>query len=471
MLRQRRQGRRRRPHPRGPVRLLLPPQPLCGQVLARLPARSRAGLDPGLQGGRPRDRRRRRLPGAARRFRADQYGSDGGPHGLWHDQGRFFVYTGRAYESRDEGRVKGRLWTWLGNDWRWVREGRGPKKDWSLVPYHPTRSSVAHAVEALAAVSQLPRGAESPCWLDGRTGPDPRLLIPFRNGVLDAAAYLGSGEARLLPHTPALFSLTCLPTDFEPEAACPLWHAFLRDATQDDAQTMDLLGEWAGYNLIPDNRHQSLLFAIGPPRSGKGTYLSVLEEVVGVQNVASFTLRDLAGEFGLQTLPGKLAAVCPDAHVPRDRDVVNALEIIKTVTGDGRVRVNPKGERPFDARLFCRFSVAMNQLPRLTDASGAMRKRVLVARFPRGREQHEIDPMLLDRLQAELRGVAVWAPGAAATDGAGPFRAAGGEPVRPRHVHPLVLPDPGVRRGLLRRRPRRADLDLPRASGLAAQVR
>jgi putative DNA primase/helicase len=127
------------------------------------------------------------------------------------------------------------------------------------------------------------------------------------------------------------------------------------------------------------------------------------------QNGTSFTLRDLSGEFGLSTLPGKLAAVCPDAHVPRDRDVVNALEVIKTVTGESRVRVNPKGLPAYDAKLFCRFSIAMNQLPKMSDSSAAMRKRVLVARFPRGREQSEIDPALAQKLRGELPGITLWA--------------------------------------------------------------
>ena len=45
----------------------------------------------------------------------------------------------------------------------------------------------------------------------------------------------------LVPNTPDWFSPNCLPHDFDPAAACPLWLRFLGEVSEDDGDWIDAL--------------------------------------------------------------------------------------------------------------------------------------------------------------------------------------------------------------------------------------
>jgi putative DNA primase/helicase len=104
-----------------------------------------------------------------------------------------------------------------------------------------------------------------------------------------------------------------------------------------------------------------------------------------------------------------LAAILPDAHIGSNTDAKGALEVLKSITGNDPQAIDRKGidELP-RVRLFCRFSIAVNELPKLPDEAGALKTRLLLLHFRNsfvGRE----DTMLKPRLKAEAPGIAAWA--------------------------------------------------------------
>jgi putative DNA primase/helicase len=309
----------------------------------------------------------------------------------------YWRYDGRRWREADIEQVRGRLWRWLRTG---CVERSGDRMD---AAFRPTKAVVDGVENALRGLCLLPAdAARPPCWLDGRAGPDPGGLVAFANGLLDL------GTMALLGHTPDWFSTTCLPRDHDPAAGCPEWLRFLDDVSGGDADWIDRLGEWFGYNLTTDNSQQMAAFFVGPRRSGKSTTANVLAEVVGRDNVAATSFADLGSSFGLEDLVGMSAAVLPDAHLGRDADAVRVLERLKSITGNDPVRINPKGRKAFTEVLYCRFTLATNVLPRLPDASAAMRPRLLAFPFDRtfaGRE----DRGLTRRLLGELPGITNWA--------------------------------------------------------------
>ena len=273
-----------------------------------------------------------------------------------------------------------------------------------LIARSSTVGEVARAIPACGAIVD----GDMPQWLDGRSSPRPADVIAFRNGLLDSEAYCRD-EMGLLKLTPAWFGGAACPFDFVPQATCPNWLLFLDQVFDADPQSIDLLQEWFGLNLVPDNQYEKLLMLVGPPRSGKGTVLEVLGAMLGEAQVATTSFTKLASRFGLAPLVGRLAAILPDAHIGSNTDAKGALEVIKSVTGNDPQAIDRKGidELP-RVRLFCRFSIAVNELPKLPDEAGALKTRLLLIHFRNSFAGKE-DTTLKPRLKAEAPGVAVWA--------------------------------------------------------------
>jgi putative DNA primase/helicase len=168
---------------------------------------------------------------------------------------------------------------------------------------------------------------------------------------------------------------------------------------------------WFGYCLTGDiSQHKFALF-VGPPRSGKGTVLAVLTRTLGSYNVANPTLSSLGSRFGLAPLMGKLAAVVGDGHLGRQADATAILERLKSIVGGDAQNVDRKHLSELgNVTLRARFSIAVNEIPRLPDSSVALRSRMLVFPFEVSFEGRE-DFGLGDRLAAEIPGVTNWALG------------------------------------------------------------
>jgi putative DNA primase/helicase len=248
-----------------------------------------------------------------------------------------------------------------------------------------------------------------PQWLDGRMSPAPTDVVAFKNGLLDTAAYCRSGVPELIPPTPEWFSGVACPFDFDPKAKCPVWENFLLEAFEGDQESIDLLQEWFGYQLVPDNRYEALMMFVGKPRAGKGTTIEGLMAMLGSDQVASTNFFKLASRFGLHPLLGKLAAVMPDAHLSRSTDEKAALEVLKNISGNDAQAIDRKGvdELPH-VWMPVRFTIATNELPKLPDEAGALKPRLKLLYYGRSMAGCE-DSTLKPRVRAEAPGIAVWA--------------------------------------------------------------
>lgn len=275
----------------------------------------------------------------------------------------------------------------------------------SMKPYAPARKNIDDIIDSLSRF--CPVDARPPFWLDERPGPDPKWLVSFPNGILDAAAYFDYGDDGLIEPTPALFNVNTLPYSWDATATCPTWDKFLESTFEDEKQSL-LLQEWFGYNLVPDNSHEKFLLCQGPSRAGKGVALSMLEYILGPDQVAATNFDSLASATGLSQLVGRLAVVLPDAVLPQRVDKSRAMGTILSVTGNDPVTIKKLYRDEYTAHLHARFTVAVNELPTLPDNSRALENRMLVLPFTRSFAGRE-DPRLKTKLRDEAPGVVLWA--------------------------------------------------------------
>lgn len=235
-------------------------------------------------------------------------------------------------------------------------------------------------------------------WIDEpMDGPDPANLIVFRNGLLDTR------REELREHDGRLFITGTPDYDYDPDAKCPTWDRCLAEWLHESFH--DTLHEFLGYLLTPDTRYEKLLALIGARRGGKSTILRVMRELVGAQHVASRSLNDLGGEFGLEGCLDKRIIAIPDAHDSELSKRSIALDRIKTISGNDSVSINRKNMPIVTAHIPARLVIAANRNPKFIDESGALAAREIILVFERSFEGRE-DRDLARKLRRELSGIA-----------------------------------------------------------------
>jgi putative DNA primase/helicase len=330
----------------------------------------------------------------AQRFVKDHHTQDG-LRLIQHQQETHYRWAGPHYVEVPDEEIAAELY-------RFLEPVLQIDKFGNLVPYGTTKAKVTNLQHALAAVAQLPGRMRPPVWLDGREGPDPLEILVCKNGLLHLPT------RNLLPPTPTFFALNTLEYDYAPNAPEPTgWKRFLKTLWPDDQQSVDTLQEEFGLLLSHDTSHHKMLLTIGPPRSGKGTIARVLTVLLGKHNVAGPTLKSITDTFGLWPLIGKPLAIISDARISGKADVTVAVERLLAISGGDSLSINRKNKSYWTGYLPTRFLMLSNELPRFTDASGAIATRFIVLVLTisfLGRE----DRALTNTLLKELPGILNW---------------------------------------------------------------
>jgi len=228
----------------------------------------------------------------------------------------------------------------------------------------------------------------------------PEAHIPAENGVLniDAGRYLED-------HSPDYRFLHRLPVEYDPEADCPEWRAFLDDSLRSETERKKLQ-EFVGYSLhhwgLPF--HKSL-FIVGPKASGKSTFLDTVRELVGENGVANLSPQQMSERFGGAELFGKWANIRSD--IPSEV-IENTGEFKEIIAGDP-IKAERKHQDPFFFKPTCKHFYSANTLPDTEDDDDAFFRRILLVAFPSSVPREERDADLGDKLLDELPGILNWA--------------------------------------------------------------
>ena len=201
----------------------------------------------------------------------------------------------------------------------------------------------------------------------------PRGVVPFANGLLDL-------ETRALrPASPGYALDWCLPHDWDPAADCPTVRAWLASAVEQDQPTVELLRAWLAA-LVRGIALQKFMLMIGRGGSGKGTFQRLAMALVGNQNAAVTTLRDLEeNRFETAKLYGKRLALVSEAGHHG-----GALNVLKAVTGGDPLSIERKHVQQSGSFVFGGLVLmATNEQLTSTDATSGLERRRVTVRFPR----------------------------------------------------------------------------------------
>lgn len=307
----------------------------------------------------------------------------------------WYSYTGTHYAELSEEALDRELYRHL--DGLTTVDAEGETK-----PVVARANLIREVRLALPACKGVFVDEQPPCWLAG-DGPEPHGLIACTNGLL----CLGTGE--LHEHSERLFTLHSLRYRYEPDAGEPgEWLRFLGEVFDADEQCIDTLQQMFGYYLSNETGFQKIGLLIGPKRSGKGTIARVLRGMVGEEHCAGPTLSGLGMDYGMQSLIGKRLAIISDARLSGRTDQAQVIERLLTVSGEDSISIPRKYKDHWTGKLPTRLLLLTNELPRMTDNSGALASRFVMVDMRRSWFGEE-DLTLGERLLAELPGILNWA--------------------------------------------------------------
>lgn len=223
--------------------------------------------------------------------------------------------------------------------------------------------------------------------------------LNLKNGILD----LVTGD--LLAHTPEYYSTLQTDLDFDPLAICPLWREHL-NLVLPVREEQYLMAEMFGYCLVPDTSLQKGFLLYGEGNNGKSVCTDVLEAMVGEQNCGALELKDFGNQFRPAQLKNKLINISGEQS---SEGLVDDAIVKKIISGDP-ITVEKKYENAYRDRLFARFIVNCNILPKTRDKTRGWYRRWIIIPFKMEVEDYDRVPNFSKEIiKTELSGVLNWA--------------------------------------------------------------
>lgn len=223
-------------------------------------------------------------------------------------------------------------------------------------------------------------------------------MINMRNGLL---IWDEDPDPRLIEHNDECLSTVQLPIEWNPDARCPEFDAFLANVLP--ADDIDRAWEVLGYLMMAGNPLQRMFMLSGSGGNGKGVFLNVARALLGKQNFAAVNIHDLAeNRFAAADLYGKLANICGEI----DATFIERTGRVKELCGDDDMRAENKGEKAFKFRFWGKALFSANAIPGTSDSSTGWTRRWEVLQFPY--TPTKADPQLSTRVTTdrELSGIA-----------------------------------------------------------------
>ena len=191
-------------------------------------------------------------------------------------------------------------------------------------------------------------------------------------------------------------------------ADCPIWLAFLHQATNGNAALIRFLQQWCGYCLTGDISEHALLFIYGPGGNGKGVFLNTVAKIFDAYHKTAPMETFTASNSDRHTTD--LAGLHGARHVgvsETEEGKAWAESKIKSVTGGDPVSARFMRQDFFEYEPQYKLTIIGNHKPRLRNVDDAARRRLNIVPFIH--KPAKVDPYLGDKLKAEWPAILRWA--------------------------------------------------------------
>lgn len=273
---------------------------------------------------------------------------------------------------------------------------------------HAKRTESDHRLNAMIALAQSEFGV--PVRL-AELDVDP-WLFNCENGTID----LRTGVLR--PHSRKDLITVLSPVEYDSDAECPLWLAFLRRITGGDEEGEELayyLQRAIGYSLSGDTSAQVMFLLYGLGCNGKSTFTMTIRKLMAGyaerMDAEDLMLKDkrIAGgggpKEGIANLRNKRFVVGSELQDGRRLDV----GLIKDMTGGETIKGRRLYEHEFEFMPSHKLWLYGNHKPVIADSTLSIWRRVKQIPFNVTIPSSEVDMALGLKLEEELPGILAWA--------------------------------------------------------------
>ncbi len=208
-------------------------------------------------------------------------------------------------------------------------------------------------------------------------------LIPVGNGIFNLKT------KQLEPYTPAHVFSSKVSTRYDAKYNEPAntpnldgWDvdSWLMNLAKDEAGNVDKQVETLFWQVLADalngnyTRRKAILLNSELGNSGKGTFQSLIANLVGQHNVATLKVNEFGERFAMSRLMGKSVCIGDDNPSGYIRDSSNFNSV---VTGDV-VNIEYKGKDSFTTQLTPTVIQSFNGLPHFSNKGGTYRRMLIV---------------------------------------------------------------------------------------------
>ena len=316
--------------------------------------------------------------------------------------GKWLTWDGRRWAVDDTEQVAQRAKETVRAIYAEASQGEDAKAR-SAIAKHAIGSEAERRVNAMIGLAASEPGVPVlPAELDA----DPWALN-LQNGTLD----LKTGAFR--PHRRADMLTKVAPVDFDQDAECPLWLAFLDRVMRGNEALIDFLQRAVGYSLTGDTSEQVFLILHGTGSNGKTTFLESLRALLGddyATRTPTETLLLAQRHNGgptpeLAQLRG--ARLVTSTEAEEGRRLAEAR--IKELTGGDTIAARPMYRDPVQFQPVFKLWLGTNHKPVIRGTDLAIWRRIRLIPFTVTIPAHEQDRRLADKLREELPGILQWA--------------------------------------------------------------
>ena len=215
------------------------------------------------------------------------------------------------------------------------------------------------------------------------------FYVGFKNGIMDwrTCDFFPYGQKEV-----PVFRY--FDVNYNPDADTTYVNAVISDWCQGDEIKMQMIYELAGCCVYSDKPIKKWWAIEGKADTGKSTFLQLLRELVGSNNVGSTPIQSLKDSNAIAELIDKPVNIVDDGSSKFTTDLSNLRRIIQ---GD-EMQVKLLYQNRFTIRLESRMVFVFNKIPRFRDDNDATAKKMLMIGFNRVYSDEEKDITIIDKL-------------------------------------------------------------------------
>jgi len=217
-------------------------------------------------------------------------------------------------------------------------------------------------------------------------------LINFENCIYDV------NEGVRIPHESQYLFTTQIPTEYNPklEYKGSEIEKFVLEITGRDKKKIKLIQEMFGYCLFKKYNIQKAFLLVGEGANGKSTLLELLIRMLGIDNVASASIEDIASgnRFVCYRMYGKLANISSEVG----KKSLKSTSLFKGATGGDKLTGEQKYKDAFEFYNYAKLIFALNKVPTVIDDTTAFYRRWIPIEFSQTFKGRNCDVNILDKL-------------------------------------------------------------------------